>query len=226
MNKGSITPLSFIIELLNPPMRHAIDNTNRLFTELKDVYGSCNRPADNVTEFFSINQTTQEVKRCIIRGDKIIVLNDFASYGLDNFWQTSSYVLKKSVDILKIPLFFFRQYTVRLTAAPLKEKDSRIFLGDKVCGFEEAKLKCLGRPIHGCGIRFVFPPIENNPSEFLVRAESLLRDVGRIFLENQARFLTPIQLQEGYLEHIKRELKETYAFLTDNVSDFLIQYNK
>ncbi len=226
MNKGSITSLSFIVELLNPPMRHAVDNTNRLFGELKDVYANCNRPANNVTEFFSINQTTQEVKRCIIRGDKIIILNTFTSYSLDNFWQTSSCVLKKSVDILKIPLFFFRQYTVRLTAVPLKEKDSRIFLGNKVCGFKDAKLKCLGRPIHGCGIRFIFPPTKNNQNEFLIRVESLLRDTGRIFLENQARFLVPIQLQEGYLKYIKRELDETYAFLRDNISDFLIQYNE
>lgn len=67
MNRGSITSLSYIMELLNPPMRHPIDNTNRLFGELKDVYANCNRLADNITVFFSINQTTQEVKKCIAR---------------------------------------------------------------------------------------------------------------------------------------------------------------
>lgn len=226
MNKESIVPLSFIIELLNPPMRHRTENTNKLFSELKDIYTNCNRPADNITELSSINQTTQEIKRCIVRGNKIIILNDFTSYTLQSFWKTSSDVLKKAINILQIPLFFFRQYTVRLAATPLKEKDSRVFLGSKVCGFEDSKLKRLGRPMHGCGIRFVFPRSRDNQSEYTIRVESLLKDIGQIFLENQARFFVPIQLQGNYLENIKEELNKTYSFLKENVSDFLVQYNE
>lgn len=226
MNKESIVPLSFIIELLNPPMRHRIENTNSLFSELKDIYTSCNRPADNITEFFSINQNTQEVKKCIVRGDKIIILNDPTSCTLESFWRTSSEILKEAINILQIPLFFFRQYTVRLAATPLKEKDSRRFLGNKVCGFEDSRLICLGRPIHGYGIRFVFPPLKDNESEYMIRIESLLKDIGRILLENQARFLVPIQLQGNYLRKIKEELDNTYSFLRENISDFLMQYNE
>ena len=226
MNKESITPLSFIIELLNPPMRHPIESTNKLFSELKDTYSNCTRPADNVTEFFSIDPNTQEQKRCIVRGDKIMISNLFTSCTLESFWKTSSDVLKKAVKILQIPLFFFRQYTVRLTATPLKEKDSRRFLGNRVCGFEDLKLKCLARPIHGCGIRLVFPPLKDNQSEYIIRVESLLKDISRIFLENQARFLVPIQLQGDYLANIKEELDKTYSFLRENISDFLIQYNE
>lgn len=87
-------------------------------------------------------------------------------------------------------------------------------------------MKCLARPIHGCGIRLVFPPLRDNQSEYIIRVESLLKDISRILLENQARFFVPIQLQEDYLANIKEELDKTYSFLRQNISDFLMQYNE
>ena len=228
MNKNSISSLGFVMELINPRMRYGIPNTNTLFVELKEVYANCNRISDDLTELSFLNQTTQETRKCVIKGDRIIILNDFTSSTLESFLETSKYVLSTAVKILKIPLFIFRQHTVRLTAAPLRGQDSRVFVGNKVSRLEDSKLKVLKRRIHGYGLRFVFAPELGNQSEYLVRVESFLQDTSLIFLENQARFFKPIQIQPGmdYAVEIENELKRTYSFLTENVSDFLMQYNQ
>ncbi len=225
MNTSSITPQAFILEFLNPPMNHSIDSTQRLFTELKDTYANYTRPADNITELSHIDKNSQEVKKLIIGRDKVIILNEFTSATLDSFWKIASDDIKKAVTVLNIPLFFFRQYTIRFTASPLKEKDSRIFLGNKVCALDEAKLKPFGRPILGVGMRFFIPAIQAEQNEYNIRVESLLQDTGKIFLENQSRFLVPLQLQGDYVNKIKEEVDKTYKFLRENISAFLEQYN-
>lgn len=225
MNRESITPLSFIVELLNPPMMHPVDRTLKLFTELKDIYINCNRPTDNVTEFSRLDKNSQEVKKLIIRSDKIILLNDFTNATLDAFWKEAGDVIKKGVSILNIPLFFFRQYTIRFAATPSGGKDSRIFLGNVVCGLNDDKLKPFGRPIHGFGLRFVVPPLQQEQNEYNIRIESLLKETSKMFMENQARFLAPLQLRDNYLQDIKTEIDKTYNFLKDNMSIFLEQYN-
>jgi len=225
MNRESIIPLSFIVELLNPPMMHTVDSTLKLFAELKDIYTNCNRPTDNVTEFSRIDKNSQEVKKLIVRSDKAILLNQFTNTTLDGFWKETEDIIKKSVATLRIPLFFFRQYTIQFTATPSGGKDSRMFLGNIVCGLSEEKLKPFGRPIHGFGLRFVVPPLQNEQNEFNIRIESLLKETSKMFMENQARFLTPLVLRDNYLQNIKTEIDKTYNFLKDNMSDFLEQYN-
>lgn len=225
MNKESLIPFSFTIELLNPPLKHQQEDIHKLFTELKDLYINYNTLTDTITELSYIDKKTQETKRLIIRNDKIIVINDSTSSTLDRFWRDASYVIEKSVSLLNIPIFFFRQYIIRFTAFPLKEEDSRIFLGNRVCNLEDSKLKPFGRPIHGFGIRFVMPAIKDEQNEYNIRVESSLRNTKQIFLENQARFIVPLQLQKNYLDSLRTEIDKTYEFLKRNVTDFLEQYN-
>ncbi len=228
MNKDSISAVSFIIELVNPPMRHEVQKTNKIFTELGNVYTNCTRTSDNSTQLSSIDQNTRELKTCTIKGDRVIIENTFTSSTLDSFWRTSKYVIGEIIKSLQIPLFIFRQHTVRLTAALMNSQDSRLFLGKNVCRLENSKLTVLKRRLHGFGIRFVFPPQANQQSEYTVRVESLLQDISRVFLENQARFFRPIQIRPNidYMSQIQDELTKTYSFLTDNISDFLVQYNQ
>jgi len=224
MNKNSIIPLTFIIEILNPPLKYSDGNTRKLFSGL-GVYDNYNRITGDIIEFSHMNKDTQETKRLIIRGDKIIISDDFASGTLDSFWKISSDIISKTITALNIPSSFFRQYTIRFLASPLNEKDSRIFLANKVCGVEETKLRPFGRPIHGFGLRFVLPPLKKEQDEHNIRIESLLQDASKIFMENQSRFLTPISLQGDYLKVLKIELEKSYRYLKDNVSSFLEQYN-
>jgi hypothetical protein len=227
MNRESITPLSFIVELLNPQMRHTVEKTTALFSELKDFYTNCNRPSEGVTEFSISNKSGDEIKRCIIRNDRIIIINDFTALSLDGFSREAEDVIKKTINSLQIPLFVFRQYTIRVTTSLLKDKDARIFLGEKVCSLNEDKLQYLKRPIHGFGVRLVFPPLQTNQNEFNIRIESFLQNTQKIFMENQARFLVPLQTQgNNYWPIIKKELDEVYNFLKNNISDFLTQYNE
>lgn len=225
MNRESLVPLSFIIELLNPPLKHQQQDILKLFTELKDIYANYNTLTDTITELSYIDKKTQETKKLIIRNDKIILSNDLTSSTLNRFWKDASYIIEKSVSMLSIPIFFFRQYTIRFIASPLNEKDSRIFLGNRVCGLQDNKLKLFGRPIHGFGIRLVMPSIKSEQNEYNIRVESFLKDTKQIFLENQARFIAPIQLQKKYLDLIENEVNKTYEFLKNNIIGFLEQYN-
>lgn len=226
MNKKSLTFLSFIVELLNPPMKHQNIQIHKLFLEFKDIYTNCNKITDTITELSHINKDSQEINKLIIQNGKIVVMNNLTTNTIESFWKIASYVIEKTVLGLNIPLFFFRQYTLRFTATPLKEKDSRVFLGNVVCGLNDDSLKPFSRPIHGFGLRILLPPLPNEQNEYNIRVESLLSETTKIFLENQARFLVPLQLQGKYLDNIKAEINKTDKFLKDNVCDFLEQYNK
>jgi len=74
-------------------------------------------------------------------------------------------------------------------------------------------------------MRFFIPATQTEQNEYNIRVESLLQDAGKIFLENQARFLVPLQLQGDYVNKIKEEIDKTYKFLRENISAFLEQYN-
>jgi hypothetical protein len=227
MNKNSIRARGYIIELINPPIKHDIERTNLLFSQLKDYYTSCERPADNVTNLIKNYPNTGEIKKLSILPDRIILINDFTQGSLESFIENANDILNKTIITLKIPLFFFRQYTIRMLANPLNVQDSRVFICEKVCQFEDISLKKFGRAIHGCGLKFVFPPTPSENNEFSVRIESLLRNVKEIFVENQARFLNPLPTNDDkYLEVIAGEIKKTQAFIIDNISEFLTQYNK
>ena len=227
MNRNSIRSLGYVVELINPPLKHTIERSNSLFSALADYYTSCERPADNVTHLIHKDRNSEEVKKLSILPDRLILLNNFTQGNVDIFIETAKDILSKSISVLKIPLFFFRQYTIRIVANPLKVQDSRKFICNNICKFEEIALKKFGRPIHGCGLKFVFPPTPNDNNEFNVRIESFLRDIKEIFIENQARFLNPLQIlnDSKYLGVIEGEIKKTHDFIINKISDFLIQYN-
>ena len=54
---------------------------------------------------------------------------------------------------------------------------------------DDNNLKPFSWPIHGIGLRIVLPPIPNEQNEYNIRIESLLSEMGKIFLENQARYI-------------------------------------
>ncbi len=225
MNPESITPLSFGVLLVHPPLLHSDKKLRELFTRLGTVheFTQYQQPAEGTAQFHRIWRATNERLACNFHRDRIEMVHDFPSTDLQGFWRTAQDVLAESIRMLQIPAFVLQQYLIRKTANPLAEADARVFLVQKVCSIESQSLEALGRPFHGIGLRFFFPASQEAPFEFDVKVESLLRDPSQLFLENTAKFYVPIPIAD--LMPIEKNLEATERFLAHTFVNFLCQFN-
>lgn len=225
MNPESLTPLSFGVLLVHPPLLHSDKKLMELFTKLGTIHEltQYQQPAEGSARFHRIWRATNESLMCNFNRDRIEIIHDFPSTDLQGFWRTAQDVLAESTKMLQIPAFMLQQYLIRKTANPLKEADARVFLVQRVCSIENSALEAFGRPFHGIGLRFFFPASQEAPFEFDVKAESLLRDPTQLYLENTAKFYVPIQTTD--LMPIEKNLEATEQFLAHTFVNFLCQFN-
>lgn len=225
MNPESLRPLTFGVLLVHPPLLHSDKKLRELFNNLGAIH--------EFTKFQQLNEGTAQFERawkgtnerlsCVFQRDRVEIVHDFPSTDRQGFWRTAQDVLTESVKSLHIPAFVLQQYLIRKIANPLAEPDARIFLAQKVCSIEDKNLQALDRPLHGIGLRFFFPASQEAPFECDVKVESLLRDPTQLFLENTAKFYTPLVVAD--LSAIGMRLETAEQFLTDTVVKFLCQFN-
>lgn len=225
MNPESLTPLSFGVLLVHPPLLHSDKKLRELFTRLGTVheFTQYQQPTEGTAQFHRIWRAANERLACNFHSDRIEMIHDFPSTNLRGFWRTVQDVLAESIKMLQIPAFVLQQYLIRKTASPLTGSDARLFLAHGVCSVENQKLEAFGRPLHGIGLRFFFPASQEAPFEFDVKVESLLRDPTQLFLENIAKFYVSIHTAD--LTPIEKNLEATEQFLAHTVVNFLRQFN-
>ncbi|MGH7354486.1 MAG: hypothetical protein ACRELS_07935 [Candidatus Rokuibacteriota bacterium] len=225
MNPESLTPLTFGILLLHPPLLHSDKTLKELFTKLGTVheFTQYHQPSEGSAQFTRVWRGSNERAACTFQNQQVEIVHDFPTTDLNGFWRSASDVLTESVKLLKIPAFLVQQYLVRKTAHPLADADARAFLTQRVCKLDDRQLAPLGRPIHGVGLRLFFPATPDAPFEYDIKIESLLRDPKQLFLENTAKFLVPVQGPD--LTGIQKNLESAEDFLTQTVVGFLCQFN-
>lgn len=225
MNPESLTPLTFGILLMHPPLLHSDKSLKELFTKLGTIhdFAQYQQPSEGSAQFTRIWRGSNERLACVFQNDRVEIVHEFPSTDLQGFWRTAHDILIESIKLLKVPVFLIQQYLIRKTASPLAEADARLFLAHRVCKLENRELQVLERPLHGIGLRFVFPASQDAPFEFDVRMESLLRDPSQLFLENSAKFLAPVQGPD--LTGIQKNLESVDQFLTQTIVGFLSQFN-
>jgi len=225
MNPESLTPLTFGILLVHPPLLHADKTLKELFTQLGTVheFTQYQQPAEGAAQFTRVWRGTNERLVCTFQSQQVEIVHDLPSSDLQGFWRSAQDVLMQSVRLLKIPAFLVQQYLIRKTAYPLSDADARIFLTQRVCKLGDAQLQTLARPIHGIGLRLFFAATQDTPVEYDVKMESLLRDPAQLFLENTAKFLVPVQGPD--LTGIQKNLESAEGFLTQTIVNFLVQFN-
>jgi len=225
LNPETITDLGYITELHYPPQIFNKGLLRGFYTELGEALDLTeSKELTDGIQFVSHFSESKEITRYLIRKANIAIVNDFTSENLEMFWRRAEMFIKRAVEVLRIPIFIPQIYVVRILANPQPTNDSRVFIGNMVCRFRPENLSFFQRPAQTVGLRFYFPPESDTPYEFDVKIESRMTDVTKIFLENKARFLRPIPRDN--LSIVRDNLNTTRKFLTENLTQFLCQYNK
>ncbi len=228
MNSGTLRDICHIIQLAPPPsMRFLKEQLQELYTQTAKThdYTSSIINENGTAEFNIIDQRTPEVTKYVFMGNYITLMHDnINKISLEQFANSVNDIILKAMKELGIPLFVEQRYIIRCHANAHMMEDSRKFIIENVCSIREDKLKGFERPLHGAGLRFVFPPTQNNINEFDVKVESWLRDVRNIYLDNTGRFFQPIQ--QANINDVKQNLLITRDFIYKNISNFLASFNQ
>jgi len=227
MNKESLRDVCYTINLLNPNIRHTKEQLQDLYANTAKIhdYTSSVIRENGTAEFRITDQRTSETTKYVFTSNSILLVHEFINkISLDHFAKSASDIVSNAIQYLNIPIFVEQRYVVRCHANPLNLSDARKFITEKVCSIKESELNPYGRIVHGIGLRFFFPPTSNEPNEFDVKIESLLRDPRCLYLECMARFFQP--LQKDSLDLMRTNLLSTKEFIYSNISDFLNQFNE
>jgi len=108
--------------------------------------------------------------------------------------------------------------------------DARTFLAEHVMNMDPSRTDPFGRPIHLLGLRFFFPPFRQKGKkgkdaitnwQVNVKAESLLEDPSKLYLEADADWPTPSAWNDNAVSHILEQLDTVGGYLEKNVVAFL-----
>lgn len=226
MNPESMRDYGYVVQLLHPPSMHKKEVLVNLFSRIGKIHDISESSFKNSSaRFIRRFPTSEENSEYVFSKDRLTLSHRFvADVQFDLFSKCVEDVLDIALKTLEIPLFVEQSYIVRILANPLKITDSRVFLGEDVCGLDKQKLVDLERPIHAIGLRLFFPATAEKQYEFDIKIETLLREVQTIFIENRARFFAPIQKDQ--VSRVGENFALTKEFITKNICNFLVQFNE
>jgi hypothetical protein len=137
-------------------------------------------------------------------------------------------VLSKFREIFK-PKFLLQSEAIVRGTLPI-DGDARTFLAEHVMGINPNRVDSFGRPLHLLGLRFFFPPFVKKKPEgdnplvtdwhVNVRAESLIEDPSKLFLEAEATWIEAHPWEEDE-SALSDHLETAKKYLESNVMQFL-----
>ena len=208
-------PLSFISELIHPPMAHSSRVLKELYMEISEAYG--------FTTFQLLaggkgaQLQTDEKKQLSIMPEKITYKDDMTGQTFEGFREEFGGLIHRIRERLRVPVFVSQVVVIRVLSPLHGATQSIDYVSEKFLRFGREEMSIFDRSASGVGLRLVFPPTRENASEFQIRIEPYFRDLRMLFLENNARFFQPVQTRE----QVEEKLQAAYDFLRDRVSTFL-----
>ena len=227
MNKQTLRDDCYIIHLFTPNVRYSKEQLQDLYTNTAKThdYSYSVFKDEGSAEFRITDQRTPEQTKYIFDGSTVLLVHEsVGKIGLEHFLERANDLISNAIKYLKIPLFIQQNSVIRCNASPFHTDDSRRFILESVCSLKEERLKSFGRLVHGVGLRFFFPPMQDKLYQFDIKIESLLKDPRVLYLECMGSFFQPIQVST--LDMIKENMHTTKDFIYNNISDFLEQFNK
>src|SRR5262249_31553383 len=145
-------------------------------------------------------------------------------------WYETRYglLLKKFAEFFKPELILESGSMIHGTI-PI-DGDARAFLAGHVMSMDPSRADQFGRPIHLVGLRFFFPPFRRKGQkgkgavtdwQVNVKAESLLEDPSKLYLEADADWPSPEQWSDGATAKLIEQLGIVSTYLERNVVAFL-----
>jgi hypothetical protein len=228
MNIETARDFGYQTELLYPPVRLTEQALKDFAYQLdrRGVSYNQSRYADNGLELVQSSTSSAELSRYVVKPDRLVVVHENVErLGFEIFCEKVEIIAKMCMEAFHLPFFLSQVHVIRKIVNPAGTPDARLYLLDHVCGFGEDRRKAFRRPVHGVGLRFVFPVVSNDdPYEFDVKVESFLRDGRLLFIENIGRFHPPVVANN--LAALRAGLEKTNAFLLDQIAAFFAQFHR
>jgi hypothetical protein len=175
------------------------------------------------------------VFQVLVKESELILEAAFPSHPMEWFEHRYEFIMNEFHKMFTPGLLLASSASVRGTLQI--DGDARTFLTTYVTKMEPRRLSPLGRPLHLFGIRLLMPPFqEQKPLEGRrkkativrtvdwvvdVKAESLVEDTGKLFLEANGQWPTPRKWDEKAAKSVVEQLATVSDFLKNNFVRFL-----
>lgn len=226
MNIETARDFGYQTELMFPPVRFTETALKEFAFNLdrKGVSYNQSRFAESALELVQTSTNSAETSRYVLKSDRLVVSHENVErIGFEIFCEKVEIIGKMVIEAFRMPFFLAQTHVLRKIVNPHGTPDARLYLLDRVCQFGDEKRKAFNRPVHGFGLRFVFPATQEDPTEFDVKVESFLRDGRLLYLENIGRFHPPVVAQN--LAALRAGLERTNAFLLEQIATFFAQFH-
>ncbi len=225
MNIETARDFGYQTEILFPPVRFGETALKEFAFNLdrRGVSYNQSRFGDSALELTQASTSSAETSRYVLKTDRVAVVHENVErLGFEIFCEKVEIISKMLVESFRMPFLLGQTHVIRKIVNPAGASDARLYLLDTVCRFGEEKRRAFMRPVHGFGLRFVFPATPEDPTEFDVKVESFLRDGRLLYLENVGRFHAPVVAQN--LAALRAGLDRTNTFLREQMASFFAQF--
>lgn len=212
---GPASLLAQLSTLRFPPAALTAGHYREVFNRLSAV-GTFNfQVAGDGVELSTPPRESGESLKVTLTRDALHVAFDPTSKSAEFAAEELVVILKEVAAVLPVPIFVHQVHILR-KLLPLSgaDADARAFLAESVLRLPQERLGAWTRPLGAVGGRFVFPP---QPPHLLtaheLRIESFLPDPGKVFIEDTASHLVPVQA--GQWDQVKANLHEANRFLDE-----------
>jgi hypothetical protein len=220
--------IAFVSELIHPPVRHEPKSLQKLHSALFDKPGCSYRDFKLVAGGAQLSNAASNVvghpvSVVNLLADRVQVREEQTGASKDEFAERLMALAECALEVLPMQLFMVQQFAVRAVVNPQAGDDARAFMLQTVAGFDENLMSAFPAMPSLVGMRFTFPPSEQDQAVYNVRLESFSQDNRSLFLENVGTFGRPVVASE--LSRINDRFDATYAFLQDHVIQFVEQFD-
>ncbi|MCD4726402.1 MAG: hypothetical protein K8R46_01980 [Pirellulales bacterium] len=236
---AEIQPLGYLIGLqFHPPIKliHAkgLEFAAKLSTHV-DAPRELNLQENQWTFSQPLGSTSRGVFQVVVKESALVLEAAFPSHPLEWFEHRYEFIISEFRKTFTPELLLESSAGYRGTLQI--DGDARTFLATYVTKVEPNQFSPLGRPLHLFGIRLLMPPFqEQKPPEGKrkkakivrtvdwvadVKAESLLEDTGKLYLEANGQWSTPQKWDEKASKSVVGQLATVSDFLKNNFVAFL-----
>ena len=151
--------------------------------------------------------------------NRLLIREEMRGTTVEDFATRAVNVATLAFKTLGITTSMMQQFAVRSLITPRNFKDGREFMAQRLISPVSQAGSAFGRPMQSLGVRFVFPPHEDEKQTFQVRIETWPQDQRSIWIENTSSY--PGALSAADMPRVADQLAATYSHVTGPVCSFL-----
>lgn len=220
--------IHFSTELIHAPIEHRRQDLQKLYFDLSQLAGAGYDSIDfsvAAQPKFHSRRGNKSASVAVFLPDRLVLVEEWADVSLSDFLERVDRVARRSMQVLKVPLFVAQAATLRSTFVLSHFDDARTFLMDHTCNQQGRIRPHFQRPIGVAGLRFALPETPEHPGLFNVTIESFKYDPREVFVEVKGVY-QQLQVDEEGLSLVADHIRQVRSFITDNVYPFLNQYDE